>query len=345
MELDNELIKQIKITPLLETLQLEDVSDEEYFSAKFKNYISNSRLGVLKKDGAKTFFEGIPQTYNPSFETGSLIHTMVLQPESYEVIEGVFKPTAKAGLMADALYKPDGTIPTDDEIKAQSYIIGYYKDKLTSNRLKEFRDKAEQYWRDRFLYEQNNPIEENSKKRIYTDERNFELLNNCLKTLNENKEIQKLLHPTGIVDTPITGNEKTILLDIQMGIPGYEPRIYKLKAKLDNFSIDKEENIITVNDLKTTSRPAVQFDPEYFSYQREIAFYSWLIKLCAKKFYNLENATTKGNFLVVSTIPEYNTLVYPMTSKLFLSGWKEVLYLLKTVAYLNQVKGYEFTIL
>ena len=74
-------------------------------------------------------------------------------------------------------------------------------------------------------------------------------------------------------------------------------------------------------------------------------FYSWLIKLCAKKFYNLENATTKGNFLVVSTIPEYNTLVYPMTSKLFLSGWKEVLYLLKTVAYLNQVKGYEFTIL
>ena len=345
MELDNELIKQIKITPLLETLQLEDVSDEEYFSAKFKNYISNSRLGVLKKDGAKTFFEGIPQVYNSSFETGSLIHTMVLQPESYEVIEGVFKPTAKAGLMADTLYKPDGTIPTDDDIKAQSYIIGYYKDKLTSNRLKEFRDKAEPYWRDRFLYEQNNPIEENSKKRIYTDERNFELLNNCLKTLNENKEIQKLLHPTGVVDTPITGNEKTILLDIQMGIPGYEPRIYKLKAKLDNFSIDKEENIITVNDLKTTSRPAVQFDPEYFSYQREIAFYSWLIKLCAKKFYNLENATTKGNFLVVSTIPEYNTLVYPMTSKLFLSGWKEVLYLLRTVAYLNQVKGYEFTIL
>jgi hypothetical protein len=344
MNIDNELIKQVKITPILETLQLEDISDEEYFSEHFKNYISNSRLGVLKRDGAKAFFEGIPQVYNSSFETGSLIHTMCLQPEDYEVIEGVYKPTAKAGLMADALYKADGTIPTDDEIKSMSYIIGYYKDKLTSNRLKEFRDKAESYWRDRFIYETNNPFKEGDKKRIYTDERNFELLNNCLKTLNENKDIQNLLHPAGVLDTPITGNEKTILLDIQMEIPGYEPKVYKLKAKLDNFSIDKEENIITVNDLKTTSRPAVQFDPEYFSYQREIAFYSWLIKLCAKKFYNVENATTKGNFLVVSTIPEYNTLVYPMTSKLFMSGWKEALFLLKTVAYLNQVKGYEYTI-
>ena len=342
MNIDNELIKQVKITPILETLQLEDISDEEYFSQRFKNYISNSRLGVLKKDGAKAFFEGIPQVYNSSFETGSLIHTMCLQPEDYEVIEGVYKPTAKAGLMADALYKVDGTTPTDDEIKSMSYIIGYYKDKLTSNRLKEFRDKAEPYWRDRFIYETNNPFKEGDKKRIYTDERNFELLNNCLNTLNENKDIQNLLHPTGVLDTPITGNEKTILLDIQMEIPGYEPKVYKLKAKLDNFSIDKEENVITVNDLKTTSRPAIQFDPEYFSYQREIAFYSWLIKLCAKKFYNVENSNTKGNFLVVSTIPEYNTLVYPMTSKLFMSGWKEALFLLKTVAYLNQVKGYEF---
>ena len=146
MELDKELIKQVKITPLLDTLKLEDIDDAVYFSERYKNYISNSRLGVLKKDGVKAFFEGIPQVYNPSFISGELVHQQVLQPESFEVIEGVFKPTAKAGLMADALYKSDGTFPTDDEIKAQSYIIGYYKDKLTSNRLKEFREKAEPYW-------------------------------------------------------------------------------------------------------------------------------------------------------------------------------------------------------
>lgn len=271
MEVDNELIKQVKITPILESLKLEDISDEEYFSKKFSNYISNSRLGVLKRDGAKAFFEGIPQTYNASFETGSLIHQMVLQNDDYEVIPKVFKPTAKAGLMADALYNPNGTIPTDDEIKAQSYIIGYYKDKLTTNRLKEFRDKAEPYWRDRYIYEQKNPIKEGDKKRIYTDERNFELLNNCLKTLNNDKQIQDLLHPTGLVSDPIIGNEKTILLDIRMEVPGFEPKIYKLKAKLDNFSIDVDDATVTVNDLKTTSKLAKDFDPTYFSYQRELS--------------------------------------------------------------------------
>ena len=191
MTIDKDLIKQIKITPILESLKLEDISDEVYFGDQYsKNYISNSRLGVLKKDGAKAFFEGIPQVYNSSFETGSLIHTMCLQSEDYEVIEGVYKPTAKAGLMADALYKADGTTPTDDEIKSMSYIIGYYKDKLTFNRLKEFRQKAEPYWRDRFIYEQNNPI--GNKERVYTDEKNYELLCNCLKTLNSDENIQKL---------------------------------------------------------------------------------------------------------------------------------------------------------
>ena len=341
MEINSELIKQIKITPLLDTIKLENIDDDVYFSSKFSNYISNSRLGKLVKEGVEAFFKNESAPYNPSFETGTLIHQQVLQPESFEVIQGVYKPTAKAGLMADALYKSDGTTPTDDEIKAASYIIGYYKDKLTPNRLNEFRSKAEPYWRDRFLYETNNPFKEGDKKRIYTDERNFELLNNCLRTLGEDKNIQNLLHPTGIVEDPICMNENTILMDIQIEIPDYKSRIYKLKAKLDNFTIDKEENIITVNDLKTTSRPAVQFDPTFFSYQREIAFYSYLLKQVAKKYYNVENPTIKGNFLVVSTIPEYNTTVYPMNPKLFKSGIAEVQYLLKTVAYFNQVKGYE----
>ena len=195
MNFDKDLIAQVKITPLIDTLSLKEISDDEYFSQKFKSYISNSRLGVLKKEGAKAFFEGIPWTYNPSFETGSLIHCMVLEPEKYEVIEGVFKPSAKAGLMAEKLYKPDGVMPTDDEIKSMSYLVGYYKDKLTSNRLTEFRLKAEPYWRDRFIYESNNP--KSNKERIYTDEKNYELLCSCTKTLESDNNIQNLLHPKG----------------------------------------------------------------------------------------------------------------------------------------------------
>lgn len=343
MEINNELIKAVKINPLLDTLRLEDISDDEYFSVKYSNYISNSRLGILKSKGAAAFFEGIKSEYNPSFELGTLLHQMVLQPESYEVIEGVFKPTAKAGLMADALYKSDGTIPTDDEIKSQSYIIGYYKDKLTTNRLNEFKLKAESYWRDRYIYEQNNPIKEGDKERIYTNEGYFSILNSCLETLGNNVDIQKLLHPSNELDEELkTYNEKTILLDIEMTAPDCETKVYKLKAKLDNFYIDKENNSIVVNDLKTTSRPVAIFDPNYYSYYREIASYSWLLKYCSEKFFDMKNPSVNGNFLVVSTVPEYTTRVINMTKKDFANGWKEYMYLLKTVAVLNQLKGYEF---
>lgn len=58
MTIDQSSLNEIKITPLLDTLRLENISDDEYFSQKFSNYISNSRLGLLKTKGAKAFFEG-----------------------------------------------------------------------------------------------------------------------------------------------------------------------------------------------------------------------------------------------------------------------------------------------
>lgn len=341
MKVDAEILNKIKITPLIDTLKLENIDDDIYFSNKYKNYISNSRLGVFKKYGVDAFFNGIPNEYNPSFVTGELVHQQVLQPEFFEVIEGVYKPTAKAGLMADALYKNDGTCVTDDEIKSESYKIGYYKDKLTENRLNEFRQKAEPYWRDRYLFEQSNP--KSDKTRIYTDIKNYDILQNCLNSINNNSKFQELLHPQGIIDPVLSFNEHTILMDIEMSTEEYGTELYHLKAKLDNFTINSEENTITVNDLKTTSRPASIFNPEYFSYQREIAFYNFLLKLVAKEKFNMESPSIKGNFLVVSTVPEYDTLIYPMTPKLYKSGWNEAKYLLRCVYYFNKIKGYKFS--
>lgn len=284
MELNNDLIKNIKITPLIDTLQLESISDEEYFSKKYSNYISNSRLGKLLKEGAESFFKGFEenQEYNPSFFFGSLLHQQYLQPESYEVIEGIFTPTAKARLMALELYNSEGKTPTDDEIKIASYKVGYYKDKLTSNRIIELRNKCSQFWRDRFIFEQNNPL--GDKERIYIDEKSFNLLNCCLNSINNNKEFNNLIHPKGLTEDPYSANEQTILMDIKVEVPEYEPVIYKLKSKLDNFTIDKEENTITVNDLKTTSRLAKEFDPSYFHYQRELGKHMPLyIVICIRK--------------------------------------------------------------
>ena len=342
MEIDNEVIKQIKIIPLLDTLRLEDLSDDEYFSEKYSNYISNSRLGKLIKDGAEAFFKGFVDdgSYSSSFAFGTMLHELFLQPESFELIDSVFKPTAKAGIVADYLYNSDGKPVNDDDIKVASIKCNYYKDKLTTNRLNEFKLKAEPYWRDRFLFEQKNPPSD--KTRIYTDEKSVGLLKSCLDSINNNSDIQKLMHPEGIIEEIYSANERTILLDVEIKIPDYDAKVFKLKSKLDNFTIDKEDNTITVNDLKTTSKLAREFDPQFFHYQRELGMYSMLLRYCSEKFFGIKNPTVKGNFLVVSTIPDFNSIVYPMTKQLFKSGISEFMYLLKTVAYLNIVKGYEF---
>ena len=295
----------------------------------------------MKTKGLQAFFEGFKSDFNGSFELGGWIHQLFLQPEAYKLIDDVHnKPTAKAGVLANYLYKDDGTTPTDDEIRIAAFKCNYYKNKLTPNRLSEFKTKAEPYWRDRYIYEQTH--KKNDKERLYVDNKSYPIIVECLKSLAKDNNIQKIINPVYVLEEPIIANEKTILIDIKVEIPEQKPVIYKWKSKLDNFIINKEDNSISVNDLKTTSKLAKDFDPSYYSYEREIAVYSWLLKMCAEKFYKMEKPSVSGNFLVVSTVPEYNTCVYPMTPKMFKKGFKEFVYLLKCVAYFNIVKGYEF---
>lgn len=67
-------LNEIKLTPLLDTLRLQKISDEVYFSEKYSGYVSNSRLGLLnpKQDGSpEKFFAGFkPVGYAPALELG-----------------------------------------------------------------------------------------------------------------------------------------------------------------------------------------------------------------------------------------------------------------------------------
>lgn len=337
-------LSEIKITPILDSLQLENISDEEYFSKKYGNYVSNSRLSLINpdQDGCpKDFFEGLSKhnIYSDSLVFGSAIHELVLQPESFTLCNTVDRPTAKAGAMADELYNKSGTAPSDLEIINASDKIEYYKGKMNAKKISSLRMKCNKYWRDRALYEHDL---KDTREQIYLDDKSRFRLNSCLTTLNNNNDIQNLLYPKGIIEDPIIGNERTILLNIKVETPKGNFML-RLKSKLDNFSIDKESNIITVNDLKTTGKPISEFDEtiKKYHYNRELGMYGFLLQLCAKKFYNIENVKLKGNFLVVETFPDFLTKVYPMNKSLFISGFNEFNKLLKLVAFYC-VNGYEY---
>ena len=70
--------------------------------------------------------------------------------------------------------------------------------------------------------------------------------------------------------------------------------------------------------------------------------YSWLLSLCAKKFYNIEKPKVSGNYLFVSTIHSHYTKVIPMTKSMYREGWNEFIYLLKLVCYHVSTKYKDF---
>lgn len=329
-------LKDIKLTPLLDTLRLEKISDKVYFSEKYSNYVSNSRLGLLnpRQDGnPDKFFSGLKFTASQALALGSAVHELVLQPDSFELSEDVGKPTAKLGVMADELYPifVERDVTKDDVVKA-SDKVDYYKGKITKDRANDVISECSNYWTKR--KERELGIAQD-REIIYLDNKSLEIVKSCVSALNNNKQVQNLLHPKGLLQDPISENEQAILLDVKAECPNGSEFILHLKSKLDNYTIDLETNTIVVNDIKTIGKIVSEIDNNIkkFHYSREFAMYIYLLKLCAEKFYGLVNPKISANYLAVSTIPNFFTKVRPVTYGEIREGFHEFRTLLKYVAY------------
>ena len=335
-------LSEIKLTPLLDTLQLVKISDSEYFSPKYGEYISNSRLGLLnpRQGGSpESFFTGFKdEGFISSLVIGSAVHELVLQNESFELAPALGKPTAKMGAMADELYPVwlKHPIRTADITEA-SNKINYYKGKLTPDRIKQVNEQCIPYWKARKQL-----VSNSNKELIYLDDKSRDTVYNCVEALINNQQVQELLHPSGLIDAPISLNENALLLDVQAECPNGKTFIMHLKAKLDNFTIDLESDTIVVNDVKTIGKVVSEIDSNIskYHYNRELAMYLFLLRLYVIKEYGIENPTMKANYLVVSTVPQYYTKVRAMTKKECYEGLHEFRTLLRYAAYQIGYNGY-----
>lgn len=325
---------RVQITPLLDTLRLEKISDETYFSEKYSNYISNSRLSLInpEQDGSEEkFFEGFKPIYSSSLSLGSAVHGLSLQPEFYTMCNDCCKPTGKAGFIADKYYPHFKDDNIDKELIYKiAAEIDYYNGILSEKQYSILIEKCLPYWHQRSHFEASYL---GSEEVIYLDPKSRETACMCVESLSNNPYVQRLLHPKGLIEDPISENEQAILLDVEININD-EKFILRLKSKLDNYTIDKESNVITINDVKTLGRKLELFQSniDNYHYHRELSMYSWLLSLCAEKFYNMKTPTIRANYLVVSTIPNYCSGVTSMNKEDFRKGWNEFSYLLKLVA-------------
>lgn len=335
-------LSEIKLTPLLDTLQLVKISDAEYFSPKYGECISNSRLGLLnpRQGGSpESFFTGFKdEGFISSLVIGSAVHELVLQNESFELAPALGKPTAKMGAMADELYPIwlEHPIRTSDITEA-SNKINYYKGKLTPDRIKQVNEQCIPYWKARKQL-----VSNSNKELIYLDDKSRDTVYNCVEALTNNPQVQELLHPSGLIDAPISLNENALLLDVQAECPNGKTFIIHLKAKLDNFTIDLESDTVVVNDVKTIGKVVSEIDSNInkYHYSRELAMYLFLLRLYVIKEYGIENPTMKANYLVVSTVPQYYTKVRAMTKKECYAGLHEFRTLLRYAAYQIGYNGY-----
>lgn len=261
----------------------------------------------------------------------SAVHELVLQPEYFELVETINRPTGKPGFISDIVYRKT-VLPTYEELIAAAKEVDYYGGNLNAIQMKELKAKVLPYCEQRMNYEARYT---GDKELIFLGEAMRDKVKACVSNLLENTEIYSLLHPTGLLVNPISENEQAILVDLDVDVEGHEPIVLKLKAKLDNFTIDKENNKLIINDIKTHGRKIGEFSDAVnnWRYMREMAVYATLLNLVAKKFYGMDKTDIEANFLVVSTIPPYYTKVHRLRREDFLVGIEEFQRLLKMVAY------------
>lgn len=329
----------VKITTLPDTIQLIEMDDEEYFSDKWAEWISNSKLALINPDqdgSPEVYKEGLGkhQKYSDSLVFGSAVHELVLQPESFILAEGVDRPTAKLGAMADELFENYLNDLTDDKyIIAASNKIDYYKGKMDKIKIQNVLDKCEEYWKSKERWHKNYS---GDKEPIFLDPKSREKLKLCLASVNSNQEIQDLLHPKGVLEDPISMNEAALFVQVKAEYNGKET-ILKLKGKLDNFTIDTETGEVTLNDLKTTGHKLIDFKDSFkkYHYNRQMAMYSWMLRLYVMKQYNTKPSSLYANMLLVSTVPDYRAGIFKVTNREIRNGFLEFKDLLQRVAYLE----------
>ena len=119
--------------PLMDTLKRLDISDEEYFSDKYKNCISNSRLKFIdpKEDGTPNLYVKPPKITTQSLKVGSAVHGCLLQPDSFTLAPDMNRPSAKLGDVVEMVYNLEKNgMDRIEAIRKACKDVGYYVNQI-----------------------------------------------------------------------------------------------------------------------------------------------------------------------------------------------------------------------
>lgn len=329
-----------QIIPLYNTVRHAKISDEEYFSNKYKSYISNSRLKLIDSEeggGPEKYKNGLKSSFNPSFLLGSGVHCITLQPESFTLYPKCGKPSAKQGYCLDfvKIFRKQGLSIRESIDKARQKADYYQKadlDKMIS----------------KFLTKENLAYYLKTKDfgeeiLLFCDS-DWDIVNACIESIQKNKHIQKKLHPTDEFGIELPSfNEDTFFMDFKVIYKDKEI-ILPFKMKADNWTVDEEHKIVTLNDLKTTRHWCSKFMETSwndFRYYRQMYCYSLVLSAyCRQKYGYNKNWKMEANMLVVETDTDHMSACFNVPRSELIRGMNDFNRLLSEVAY-YEIFGYE----
>ena len=340
-----------KIVPDINSVRKEEIDDDTYFSSKYSRYISNSRLKWIdpKEGGNPSLFKAPPKLKTSSLQLGSAVHECLLQPESFELAPKLGNPGSKLG--DTLIFIPDFLkegIGLDDAIKAAAKKADYYAASIDTdvNRLNSIKDVWDTYSKN---LEELNKTPTEKVRRILSD-KDWDKADACIKSCLGNQEIMSKLHPVTPFGDPILAfNEDALFMDFVVIYKGHHCSVLKFKLKADNWTIDFDSKVVTLNDLKTTGKSVNCFMvPEggsfdHYNYARQMGCYSQVLWFYCMRNYGVSKETgwkLKTNMLVVETIPNYWSRCFYVTDKQLREGLKMFNELMCRVAYCEMF-GYD----
>lgn len=321
-----------QIIPIPSSAKRLKISDETYFSSQYSNYVSNSRLRWINPDqgGSWQLFQNPPRESTHSLALGSCIHECVLQSEEFQLPPDVSKPTAKLGKVIDYVIKNrKAGLSIYDSIKSACESAEYYLN-TWENKIHYIIAKGLKY------YFEAKDLPDNS---ILLDPTTRENALASINSINTNINIQQKLHPVNELDEPIQSyNEDALFLDLMVVYKDRATTV-RLKMKADNWSVDPENKVLTLNDLKTTSKPIGWFMRDYgslihYRYYRQFYFYGMVLQEYCKIAYGFNiDWDFNCNVLVVETFGEHKSECFRINETLLQKGKREFEELIKRVAY------------
>jgi hypothetical protein len=140
------------------------------------------------------------------------------------------------------------------------------------------------------------------------DQQTYDYCKTAADVIKNNPELSDLM---GLNVTEFDNIEVYNEIELHQKLEKYS---FGLKGILDNIVIDHDKKIITINDLKTTSKELKDFleSIEYYSYWMQASIYIILVYFKYSKEITTENYNVKFNFIVIDK--NLMTYAFPLSS-------------------------------